>query len=314
MPAAPTIDGNATATTLQRGATWCNDCNGTCATDGCTASCAVADLPEYFTLLAYFAAGALAFAAVALLALRIRAVSSSKANLKGRGALCVLLALGSFPQVATQYFALFDRDGAYAGVPPCVGSYVAIGLWTSGYNGVPTADFLATCPSGGSEIQLIAATRIASIAAFVCAAAACFALIGFTTPVPAGVAVTLHALLLVVTVALMEAAHTLPDFCGSGTTLRRLFFHAGPAAHGVYAAAALCALGLLTTAVMYYTCRRCFDAVEANGAEERAVGATEPIEGVVVQELDSAAFGAHPDSPAVDADGMADGVVVVADG
>ena len=67
-----------TTPTMQRGTTWCNDCNGTCATDGCTASCAVADLPEYFTLLAYFAAGALAFAAVALLALRIRAASSSK--------------------------------------------------------------------------------------------------------------------------------------------------------------------------------------------------------------------------------------------
>jgi hypothetical protein len=260
------------------GQVWCNNCASGCATDGCYDTCGSNDVLWAFVFVAILVACAGAVAGLVFLALCARGhLFKSNHNVQGRVWTVIGLMAGGIPQLVVQYYGVFHRRvyGQGEQVPPCIGSSLSIGLWTSGFDRVATGDFLSVC-TGSHGLGMIQGIRATSLLALLSAVAACYCLVAHPSAIPSFVLVGAHFALLVATALLAETLWATDDFCHSGRSLKGLLFDKGAAIGAMYAAMAFAAVGVAITAAIRVCRPDCFDPLpesEARATEfERVQG------------------------------------------
>jgi hypothetical protein len=291
------------------GHAWCNRCMSDCASDGCATWCWSGLYMAFFVVPVALSGGLTLAILGAAYCLKERFQCSH--NLAGRMWMVAGLCAGGIPQLIVQYFAMFHRDAMSEGerIPPCIGSEVSIGLWGSGYNNVPTGDFLATC-TGNSGLGLIQGMRVASMLALFSALVASFCLVALPSAIPGFALVGAHIVGLVVTAVLAETLFTTDDFCHSGRSLEALLFHKSAAVGATYAAIAFTGAAVLATAFIRCCWPDSFEPVPSPAGGQHEPEEPTPVEGRPVdtnpdapmadqQPLDTGALQDAPEQPVV---------------
>jgi hypothetical protein len=273
-----------TVPSIGKGLVWCNQCASGCATEGCYDTCGLSDLGRFFGFVGLLILCGGGTVGLILLAICFKNTGlSSNHNVTGRMWTAFGLVVGGIPQVCTQYFGVFHRGTGNIGkeVPPCIGSSSSIGLWTSGYNGVDTGDFLSIC-TGSNGLGLIQGMRVTSMLALFGSVAGCFCLFALPSGIPGFALVGFHFFFLIVTAVLAETLWATDDFCHSGRTLEGLLYTKGSAIESIYAAMFFTAVGVTVSAIIRCCRPDCFEPVPEPQVQQQGAVEGQPVQGQVV--------------------------------